>query len=187
MTNCHIWDIMTKLIYIARNLSSYSKSLSWLYTNLFNSSITAITVQGTKASMFKHSLPMLSMWNPSTSFEGWTALHTFLSEMCLGTGNCTKIPWTVGSSLRAWIFATNSFSLIVSGKWILLLLIPIKNMYAFHTAIVSFNCNNSIKMFNHAIISHFYCASDWWFHTVSSYHKMCWLPTDSAASIFFWM
>lgn len=43
---------------------------------------TAAAVAGTMHLWSKQSFPMFTMWNPSTSFSGATALHMALSLMC---------------------------------------------------------------------------------------------------------
>lgn len=90
------------------------------------SSITPKAVHGMKVSILIDSLPILVMWKPSTSFRGSTALQTFLSEICAGTGNCTKIPSTAESLFKSSILDINSSSVMVSGNLSVSLLMPAK-------------------------------------------------------------
>lgn len=91
---------------------------------LFISSTTPRAVQGTKVFMFRHSLPMLVMWKPSTSFSGSTALQTLRSSMCGGRGSCTRMPSTAGSLFRSSTFSIRSASVVVFGSWRVLLVMP---------------------------------------------------------------
>ena len=45
--------------------------------------------------------------------------------MCLGSGNCTKIPWTLLSSLASLILANNSSSVVSVGNLIISVIVLI--------------------------------------------------------------
>lgn len=79
---------------------------------------------GTKVSELRVNLPIFVVWNPSTSFNGWTALHTVLSQTCSGTGNWTKIPSTELSSFNLCICLSISSCLVVWGSLIVLETMP---------------------------------------------------------------
>ncbi len=65
-------------------------------------------VQATTPSWPVNSLPALSIWNPSTSFWGKMLASTASSSRCLGSGNCTKMPWICGSWFNASIASISS-------------------------------------------------------------------------------
>lgn len=100
--------------------------LFWNYPYLLMSSITPKAVAGTIVSILIASLPIFVIWNPSTSFLGSTALQTFLSEICAGTGSWTKIPSIVGSPFSSCIFVTSSSSVVFVGSLRVWLVIPKK-------------------------------------------------------------
>lgn len=92
---------------------------------LFISSTTPRAVAGIKVSILRASFPIFVTWNPSTSFLGSTALQTFLSEICSGTGSCTRIPSIFESLFNSIILFITSSSDTVFGSFMVSLVIPV--------------------------------------------------------------
>ena len=68
--------------------------------------------------------PTFIGWNASTSFSGATAFMTLRSDICSGSGSCTRMPSTALSRLRSAISAKSSASETVSGRSYLRLSMP---------------------------------------------------------------
>lgn len=63
---------------------------------------TAAGVAGTMDLWSRHSLPMLTMWKPSTSFSGAMALHTARSLMCSEGGEEPTQTLLINCYLQQW-------------------------------------------------------------------------------------
>ena len=81
-------------------------------------------VQGSVQGCFCHRAATLSGWKPSTSFALSIAAITFCSSMCLGRGNCTRMPSTSGSAFSPAMMPCSSSSEIDSGLRIVVLRMP---------------------------------------------------------------
>ena len=68
--------------------------------------------------------PTFIGWNASTSFSGETAFITLRSDICSGSGSCTRMPSTASSLLSSSIIAKSSASGTVSGRSYLRLSMP---------------------------------------------------------------
>ena len=73
-------------------------------------------VQGTSESCPVDSLPTFTTWKPSTSLAGEMAVSTLVESMCFGSGSCTRMPWTAGSSLSLSTSASTSASGVSAGS-----------------------------------------------------------------------
>ena len=65
-------------------------------------------VQGLKPGWPTISAPALATWKPSTSLSGEMVSMTLCESMWAGSGNCTRMPWIVGSLFSASTRASNS-------------------------------------------------------------------------------
>ncbi len=72
-------------------------------------------VQGQKPGWPIIRAPALAMWKPSTSLAGEIVSITLWVSMCLGSGSCTRMPWTAGSSFSARMRASRAASVMSAG------------------------------------------------------------------------
>ena len=81
-------------------------------------------VQGSVQGCFCQRAATLAGWKPSTSFFTSMAAITLSSEICFGSGSCTRIPSTSSSAFSSAIRASSSSSVMVASRRIVEFLIP---------------------------------------------------------------